>query len=190
MRIVDSAIVLAETGGFEAVRMRDIASHASVAVGTVYNRFKSKEDILVAVLAREVGRLEELMARNPSRGGTTLERVTRFFEVVSAGLFARPRVAQAALRATTSGEPELTEKVDRFHTRMTDLIAEAIAGDHTDNGLTTRQTEQLAFILSQLWFSGLVGWMGGLFRQDEVVTHVHEAAEVLIRGLTAAGSPD
>ena len=33
---------LAEEGGFEAVRLRDLASHADVALGTLYKRFRSK----------------------------------------------------------------------------------------------------------------------------------------------------
>ena len=34
-RIVDTAIELAERGGFEAVRLRDVAADAGVALGTL-----------------------------------------------------------------------------------------------------------------------------------------------------------
>ena len=49
-RIIETAIELAERDGFEAVRLRDVARLAKVALGTVYRRFQSKEDILVAAL--------------------------------------------------------------------------------------------------------------------------------------------
>ena len=44
-RIVDAAVELAEQGGFEAVRLRDVAERSDVALGTLYKYFRSKEDI-------------------------------------------------------------------------------------------------------------------------------------------------
>ncbi|MGH0031401.1 MAG: helix-turn-helix domain-containing protein [Myxococcota bacterium] len=49
-RIVGAAIELAEQGGFEAVRLRDVAAQANVALGTLYRRLRSKEDLLLAAL--------------------------------------------------------------------------------------------------------------------------------------------
>ena len=44
-----AAIELAERGGFEGVRLRDVAAHADVALGTLYRRFRSKEDLLFLI---------------------------------------------------------------------------------------------------------------------------------------------
>lgn len=41
-KIVETA--LAEQGGFEAVRLRDAAAHAGVAMGTLYRRFRSNPE--------------------------------------------------------------------------------------------------------------------------------------------------
>jgi AcrR family transcriptional regulator len=49
-RIVDAAVELAESGGFEAVRLRDVAERSDVALGTLYEYFRSKEDILLLAL--------------------------------------------------------------------------------------------------------------------------------------------
>jgi acyl-CoA synthetase (AMP-forming)/AMP-acid ligase II len=59
-RIVDTAIELAAADGFAAVRLRDVAASAGVALGTLYKRFASKEEILVAALEQES---EKLLAR-------------------------------------------------------------------------------------------------------------------------------
>ena len=56
-RIVATAVELAEEGGFEAVRMRDVAAQAGVALGTFYKRFSSKEDLLIAALELECIRM-------------------------------------------------------------------------------------------------------------------------------------
>ena len=73
-RIVDSAVELAEQGGFEAVRLRDVASRAGVALGTLYRRFRSKEDLLLAALHQELGDLRERVEHRPPEGDTPLER--------------------------------------------------------------------------------------------------------------------
>ena len=190
-RILESAIHLAEQGGFDAVRMRDIASHAKVAVGTVYNRFSSKEDILVAVLEYEVSILEDIMERYPARGSTHMERISAFFQVVTAELIARPKLSRAALRATASGDPTLTEKVQRFHTRITRLVEGALQDDEGDASGSLGATErgQLAFYLSQLWFAALVGWMGGMYEESQVVEQVESAAYWLLRGMGVMNAP-
>lgn len=187
-RIVDSAIVLAEHGGFEAVRLRDIASHANVALGTVYKRFSSKEDILVAAMDRELALLEELVMRTPPKGDTYSARLAAFFDLVTSGFFARPKLSRAGLKATASGDPELAEKVHRFHARITALIAQTLRGeegDHEVAGLTEDQIQELAFLCSQMLFSALVGWMGGLFDPEEVRRQVQRTAQLLLRGLHA-----
>ena len=46
-RIVDAAVALAEQGGFDAVRLRDVAEASGVALGTLYKYFRSKEEILL-----------------------------------------------------------------------------------------------------------------------------------------------
>src|SRR5215468_6624328 len=68
-RIVDAAVELAERGGFEAVRLRDVAERSDVALGTLYKYFRSKEDILLFALNEELERLEQLMAARPIAGG-------------------------------------------------------------------------------------------------------------------------
>src|ERR1700685_4457391 len=69
-KILDVAVALAEEGGFENVRQRDVAAHAGVALGTLYKRFRSKEEILCAALEREAETLERRMELKPATGKT------------------------------------------------------------------------------------------------------------------------
>src|SRR5262249_52772218 len=106
-KILDVAIALAEKGGFENVRQRDVAAHAGVALGTLYKRFRSKEDILCAALERESAELELRMEKKPPRGETQLERVLQLFTTMTRGLCRKPNYARAVLRAMASGVPEI-----------------------------------------------------------------------------------
>src|SRR6478735_7574049 len=67
-RIFDVAIQLAEEGGYDNVRQRDVAARAGVALGTLYKRFRSKEDILSAALDRETEKLERKLEKGPVKG--------------------------------------------------------------------------------------------------------------------------
>jgi len=89
-RIVDAVIELAEKGGFEGVRLRDVAEVSEVALGTLYKYFHSKEDILLFALTEELEKLETAMATHPVDGKSELARVTRFFERATRGMTYRP----------------------------------------------------------------------------------------------------
>ena len=98
-RIVETAVELAEQGGFEAVRLREVAAHAGVAMGTLYRRFRSKEDLLVAALELETRRMGERVAQRPPKGATPGERVLGFFAMATRGMLRRPNLSRAMLRA-------------------------------------------------------------------------------------------
>jgi AcrR family transcriptional regulator len=178
-RIVATAVELAEKGGFEAVRLRDVASSAGVALGTLYRHFRSKEDLLAAALAEEVAQLESYMAAHPAKGETPIERITSFFRTATTGMCRRPMLAQAILRASASCQPELAEKVARFHGRVMAMIAAALRGTDGHNG-RNGYDERIGSVLEQVWFAALVGWGGGLHDQGAVIEHVRTAAALMI----------
>lgn len=197
-RIVDTAIELAEKGGFEAVRLRDVAAEADVALGTLYRYFRSKEDMLIAALNSEVESLEARIHARPMPGHTPLERVDAFFRAATKGLMRRPRLARAILRAAASGDHELAEKVAAFHSRMSAMILAAmhgrpvaVAAVAATNGSSAEAVEALpvvaddeiavAALLQHIWFSCLIGWAGGLMNQNEVIDRMGSATALLIR---------
>jgi AcrR family transcriptional regulator len=182
-RIVETAVELAEKGGFEAVRLRDVAAHAGVALGTLYRRFRSKEDLLLAALQQEVSDLRERFERRPPDGDTPLERVGSFFQAATRALCRRPNLARALVRAVATGEPELAQKVAAFHTHLEDLIAAALRGEPLSAAAApTPEERRLADVLQHVWFSSLIGWSAGLHGQNGIVDDTRAAAELLLRG--------
>jgi AcrR family transcriptional regulator len=185
-RIVDAAVALAERGGFEAVRLRDVAQESQVALGTLYKYFHSKEDILLVALTEEMERLEAALVAHPASGGTPLKRLTEFFQRATQGLTRKPHFARALLRAIASGDRKTAAKVASFHQRMTRMIHAALGGTAPDPRGTGRaalgdaREQQVAFLLQHVWFASLVGWAGGLHPTRTVVEQVRTAA-VLMR---------
>ena len=54
LRIVEAASGLFRREGYEGARIEEIAARAEVSVGTIYNYYRNKGDILVAIVSMEV----------------------------------------------------------------------------------------------------------------------------------------
>ncbi len=185
-RIVETAVELAEKGGFEAVRLRDVAAHAGVALGTLYRRFRSKEDLLIAALELETGDLERRFAQRPPRGGTATERAAAFFGMATRGLVRRPNLARALLKAAACGEPQLAKRTAAFHGRMEDMVVAAMRGPDgaaAGAGEPSPDERWLAHSLTLVWFSLLVGWSGGLHGQAVVIDEMSDCVELMLLGV-------
>ena len=178
-RIVETAIALAERDGFEAVRLRDVASQANVALGTVYRRFKSKEDILVAALEHEVEKLQRLPT-DLLGGANATERTANAFEVMTTWFVSKPSLARACLRAVASGVPEVATKVTRFHDNTTTAIMRVIQDSDATDGENADHTRFLAHTLQNIWFAELVGWAGGLHDEQKVIQDMRRAVQLLL----------
>jgi AcrR family transcriptional regulator len=188
-KILDVAVALAEEGGFDNVRQRDVAAKAGVALGTLYKSFRSKEDILTAALDREAEMLERRMEAKPAVGDTRSERIDTFFQIVTRGLCRKPKYARAVLRAMASGEPEVAGKVAAYQERIAGLIIAAMRGvgrlGYTDAKAQppSKRESRIAFMLQQYWFASLVGWSAGMNSVNDVVEQMREMAAILERGV-------
>jgi AcrR family transcriptional regulator len=181
-RIIESTIELAEEGGFEAVRLRDVAARAEVAMGTLYRRFHSKEDLLVAALELETRAIEERMRQRPPKGGNSTERAISFFALTTQGMLRRPNLSRAMLKAAAAGEPALARKVGLFHDMMRRMIVGALRGQPVeleDESMTDRE-RLLGDVMNRVWFAVMVGWSGGLYTSAQINQQMRAAAELIL----------
>lgn len=75
--ILDAAERLFETKGFDGTSTNDILKEIGIARGTLYYHFKSKEDILDAMIERITGRLvEQAVGITKKRDVPVLQRLT------------------------------------------------------------------------------------------------------------------
>jgi AcrR family transcriptional regulator len=180
-RILDAAVQLAEAGGFAAVRLRDVAQTSGVALGTVYKRFRSKEDLLMGVLSQELHDLRTQLADSPVCGPTPLVRVIGFFAFLTDFLCRRPNLARAVVRSAASGEKALSERLASFNAALFALSFSALQGGA---GRPPSAGEAVMLpALIQVWFSALCGWAGNLYDRAAVVEQVAAAARLMTHGV-------
>lgn len=190
-RIVDAVVALAEEGGFDGVRLRDVAEASGVALGTVYKYFRSKEDVLLFALNEETESLERVMGARPPAGRTPSERVAEFFARATRGLLRRPNYARAVLRAIAASDHATAVQQAGFHLRLSRMIVAALRGEapRVDLPLTEKagsaQERRIALVLEHVWFAALLGWCNGLHPARTVTERMRDTVELL---LPAAGS--
>lgn len=176
-RVLDATLRLADAGGFDAVQMRDVATEADVAVGTVYRYFSSKERLLLEAMGEQQEQLREHLRAHPPPGDTAAERVINVLRRANASLRRHPHVTSAMVRAHGSCRPELAESVRRVGDIMTSIITFAI--DPHEAG---ERDEAVARVLQLAWLSSLIGWVGGVQGAEGVDADLDSATHLLLDG--------
>ena len=98
-RIREAAIRVFSEKGFHEARAEEIAHLAGVAVGTIYNYFKNKEDILLDIFATEFEQRRRFYGRLQASGLPVVEQVRRILEEHFAGLGKRRELMKVLLQA-------------------------------------------------------------------------------------------
>ena len=187
-RIVDAAIGLAEQGGFDGVRLRDVAETSGVALGTLYKYFPSKEAILLYAVNEGNEGLERLMLEQPPRGDTPAERVADFFARATRTFTRRPDFARAVLRAIAASDQATATQQAGFHLRIGRMIIAALRGELPDLSLPLSETigstreQSIALMLNHVWFAALLGWSSGLHGADTVADRMSQAIDLMLGG--------
>jgi AcrR family transcriptional regulator len=78
-RIVHAAVPLFERQGFSATTALEIANAADVAEKTFYNHFPTKQHLIEELAHESIERLMRILESAGAAGGTSRERLLRFF---------------------------------------------------------------------------------------------------------------
>ena len=78
-RILQAASELFRTSGYEGAKIEAIAAQAEVSIGTIYNYYQNKGDLLVAIVAMEVNEVlnagQAVIARPPAHVAKAVDRL-------------------------------------------------------------------------------------------------------------------
>lgn len=174
-RVLDATLALAGKGGFEAVQMRDVAAEAGVALGTVYRYFESKERLLLEANIGQVEALGRRLRERPPSGERAVERVVEVLRRGTGSLTRHPEATAAMVRALGSAPPSEADAVKRVSEAMTAIVTGAMHG-----GEPSDRDRAVARVLTQVWRSSLVGWVGGVDGPEVVGDDLERAARMLI----------
>jgi len=125
-QILTAALDLFGTKGFHSTTTQDLADHANVSVGLIYQYFKSKEDLLAAAIGQI---FDAYLSEIPRAVRDSPDPLARFRAAVHAYCRVIDEHREAALlgyRETRSLSKALTKGLMEKETRSTALIAERV----------------------------------------------------------------
>lgn len=132
-QIREAAVEVISNKGFHNTRMQDIADKAELAVGTLYNYFSSKNEVLEYIFEIEMQRRMAIMKNLKEENFTTKELIkeflTRHFEI----LIRNPYLGRVVVREKDFSKNKKAGEIKKF---MQTLITgiEKIFKNGVDNG--------------------------------------------------------
>ena len=175
-RMLTVALGLALTGGWDGVQMREVASRAGVALGTLYRYFPSKEHLLVSLMLDQVRSLADRLAVRPPEGADSVDRVSDVLRRANRALQAQPEVTTAMIRALVSGNTDIAPVVASVREEMRRIIANALVEEGQPDADRVLRID----LLSDVWLATVVSWISGSADVDSVVPRLRDAAGVML----------
>src|SRR5829696_2986602 len=108
-RVISVAMELASEGGYDAVQMRDVATQANVALGTIYRYFLGKDHLLAAALVEWVRDLERRVGLRPPKGDTVAERMADILRRATVAMERDPLLSAAVVTALSKPDPQVAD---------------------------------------------------------------------------------
>lgn len=175
-RVIRAARKLAASGGYDAVQMRDVATEADVALGTIYRYFSSKDALLAAAMAEWTAELETRLARTPPAESSPADRLVDVLRRATESMERQPRLSAALVRALSSADDGVAAGSREVNDRIAAIGADILS--HLD--ADTR--EDVLAVLGHVWYSALVGWVNGRTSIETVGDELERAARLLLDG--------
>ena len=173
-RVIRAALDLGAEGGYDAVQMRDVATRADVALGTIYRYFPSKDALLLGVMVHWLGDLEQRVTRRPPTGATTVERIMDVLERALRSMDRQPMLTTAVIGAMTSGEPASVDAIGEVTSTMARIMRSAFPDD-----VDPAVEASAAKALGHVWWSATISWANGMGDIGWVAAELREAAELI-----------
>lgn len=174
-RVIAAAMKLGAKGGYDAVQMRDVATTAGVALGTIYRYFSSKDHLLAAGMVDWSKELEARVTDQPPAAGTAADRVVAVIRGVTAGMEQQPKLAAAVVSALRANDPAVVE----CQREITGTIMAVLAAPLPDVPETER--DGVVRVLAHVWNSTNLGWVNGWLTVSQVGDDLEQAARLLLR---------
>ena len=171
---IQAALDLGTDGGYDAVRMRDVAAKADIALGTLYRYFGSKDHLLSAAMVVWSADLRDRVKAHPPTAGSPVDQVVEVLRQASRSLERQPRLGEAFVIALASHEPGVADSNHGVSANIHEMLEPYLAD------LDVEIRDGLIELIGQVWHSSLMGWINGRFPVAEVGVKVERAVRLIL----------
>ncbi len=146
-RILEAAERLFAERGFDRTSTARIATAASVPHGLIFYHFKTKMDLLLAVVRdREVIALDSVLP-SPGEGASLPQAVTEIWEHLSATL-GRPSIVRRIIFQELAAHPEVRQRALELHDQISAVVSQRLAAVSGQAGEPGPEHEAAARLLT------------------------------------------
>ncbi len=174
-RVIRAALDLGASGGYDAVQMRDVATSAGVALGTIYRYFSSKDHLLAAAMVEWTHDLERRVGQRPPKGDTITDRVSDVLRRATRAMEKEPKLSEAVVTALLSPDRGAAACQEDVSASMNRIMSMAL-GDDFDPAFKVNATRTLGHV----WFSALIGWVNGWSGMEKVADELDVATHLVL----------
>jgi TetR/AcrR family transcriptional regulator, cholesterol catabolism regulator len=185
-RVLKAAIALATSGGYDAVQMRDVASKARVALGTLYRYFSSKDHLLVSCLGQWTREFQQRIDVRPPTGDSPADRVVEVLQRAARALERSPKLRAAVVTGLTSlsGEdPVGLAEATTVYQQLHEFVTNAMDGDDIAN------REAVVRVIGEVWLATLIASVRGWARPGQMAEDLEAAVRLLLHEEQRARRP-
>jgi AcrR family transcriptional regulator len=176
-RVVAAAISLASSGGYEAVQMRDVASKAGVALGTLYRYFSSKDHLLVSCLGQWTREFQQRVEARPPAGPNAADRVVDVLKRAASALERSPSLMAAFVTALTSisaDDPIGLAEVSQVYVQLNEFVTTAM-----EDGEQIHR-EAVVRVVGMVWLAALIARVRGWAEGGQMADDLEAAVRLLL----------
>jgi AcrR family transcriptional regulator len=186
-QLVEVATRMLQRSGFEAMSMQALASEAGVSVGLIYRYFRSKEDVLVAivtdVLAEFARRVPQAMS---AAGDDPVERLAAGFRAYCEVIDERHHAALLTYQQGRMLGAEALGRIEALEVECTRPLADAVRAGVSGGMLVARDPDLAVYdmvLLAHAW--ALKHWY--FRRWLDFERYVAQQTAFVLRSLVASG---
>src|SRR4051812_25172856 len=130
-RILEAAAELFRTAGYEGAKIEAIAAQAEVSIGTIYNYYRNKGDILVAIVSMEVNEVlnagRGVVAEPPRNVGDAIDTLIGIYIEHSQSYLSKEMWRQAMAISTQQPDSPFGRTYAALDMALTDQIGALIS---------------------------------------------------------------
>jgi AcrR family transcriptional regulator len=173
-RILDAAFGLLQGREYERIHMREVAEEASVALGTVYHYFSSKEQLFGEVMVQQAATLRSSLTRSPLRGDRPGDQLKDALGRTIAAFEKRPQMGKLLTRLGASDDPYSAEVLAGMDEATYDVYLAAL------HQMETEVASRIVRVVEAVLDGSLRAWSGGRIPIAEVRRLVDDAVDLLV----------
>jgi AcrR family transcriptional regulator len=173
-RIVDTAMAMLEKREYERIQMKDVADGASVALGTVYRYFTSKEHLFGEVLVQWAATLGTGITRRSLTGSDPAARLEDALHRSVRAFERRPRLARLVARLEVSEDPFASDVLSRLDATTNQVYLAAL------EDLAPELAARVVRIADAVLDSSLRAWSAGRLPITEVYRSLSDAVALVL----------